>query len=112
MGKRQMRNRVFHQARVADMVFEGIMTGSGPTLSCQMNGSVALGVSGLRQFQLTAIGSRRPPPPDWWVVRLAKMYASYDPYLPRWYERAIIEAGALSAWSQPLRPLGKGTAWP
>jgi hypothetical protein len=152
-----MRNRVFHQARIADMMFEGVMTGSGPALSCQMNGSVALGVSGLRQFQPQAFGSRRPPParlvgreiprrgthlvvladgkgdpsdrirhhyfftsPAWdalrqWVMhhpRLAKMYASYDPYLPRWYERAIIEAGALSAWSQPLRPPGRGTAWP
>jgi hypothetical protein len=175
MGERQMRNRVFHQARIADMAFEGVMTGSGPSLSCQMNGSVALGVSGLRQFQPTVIGSRRPPPPGWWVVkyyveeriflpnfdhaairelsnefglviladgkgdpsdrirqhyfftspawdalrrwvmhhpRLAKAYASYDPYLPRWYERAIMEAEALSAWSQPLRPPGRDTAWP
>lgn len=175
MGKQQMRNRVFHQARIADMMFEGVMMGSGPILSCQMNGSVALGVSGLRQFQPAAIGSRRPPPPGWWVVkyyveeriflpnfdhaairelsdefglvvladgevdpsdrirhhyfftspawdalrqwvmhppRLAKTHASYDPYLPRWYERAIIEAGALSAWSRPLRPPRGDTAWP
>ena len=69
IGKRQMRNRVFHQARIAGVMFEGIMTGSGPTLSCQMNGSVALGVSGLRQFQPEALGSRRPPPPGWWVVK-------------------------------------------
>ena len=51
MGKRQMRNRVFHQARIAGMTFEGVMTGSGPTLSCPTNGGVALGVSGLRHFQ-------------------------------------------------------------
>ncbi len=175
MGKQQMRNRVFHQARIADMIFEGVMTGSGPALSCQMNGSVALGVSGLRQFQPTAIGSRRPPPSGWWVVkydveeriflpsfdqaairklsdefglvvladgksdpterirqhyfftspawegvrqwvtqhpRLAKTHASYDPYLPRWYERAILEARALSAWSQPRRPPERDAAWP
>jgi hypothetical protein len=34
-----------------------------------------------------------------WVAahpRLARTYAPYDPYLPRWYERAIFEAGALS----------------
>ena len=49
-----MRNRVFHQARIAGMMFEGVITGSGPALSCQMNGSVALGVSGLRQFQPAA----------------------------------------------------------
>jgi hypothetical protein len=154
-----MRNRIFHQARIGGMMFEGIMTGSGPTLSCQMKGGVALGVSGLRQFQPKALGSRRPPRPGWWVVkyhveeriflpnfdhaairelsdafglviladntvnpsdrvrqpyfftspawealrqwatthpRLARTYAPYDPYLPRWYERAIFEAGALS----------------
>jgi hypothetical protein len=34
-----------------------------------MNGDVALGVSGLRQFQPKALGSRRPPPPGWWVVK-------------------------------------------
>ena len=174
MGKRQMRNRVFHQARIADMTFEGVMSGSGPTLSHPMNGSVALGVSGLRQFQPQAVGSRRPPPSGWWVVkyhveeriflpgfdraairelsdefglviladgesdpsdrvrqhyfftspawdalrqwvmrhpRLAKACASYDAYLPRWYERAIIEAGALSASPRPLRPPGRGVAW-
>ena len=64
-----MRNRVFYRATIADMLFEGVMTGSGPTLSCQVNGSVALGVSGLRQFQPEALGSRRPPPPGWWVVK-------------------------------------------
>jgi len=169
-----MHNRVFHQAKIADMMFEGVMTGSGPTLSCRMNGSVALGVSGLRQFQPQALGSRRPPPSGWWVVkyhveeriflpgfdraairelsdefglvvladdnvdpsdrirqhyfftspawdalrqwgihhpRLARTYAPYDPYLPRWYDRAIIEAGALSASPPPLQPPGRGTAW-
>jgi hypothetical protein len=83
-----MRNRVFHQARIADMMFEGVMTGSGPTLSCQMNGSVALGVSGLRQFQLTAIGSRRPPPPDWWVV---KYHGEGRIFLPDFDHAAIRE---------------------
>ena len=171
-----MRNRVFHQARIAGVMFEGIMTGSGPTLSCQISGSVALGVSGLRRFQPEALGSRRPPPSGWWVVkyrieeriflpdfdraairelsdafglvvltdgeadpsdrirqhyfftspawdalsqwviehpRLAKTYAPYDPYLPRWYERAVIEAGALSASTPSLRPpeRNRGNAW-
>jgi hypothetical protein len=169
-----MRNRVFHQASISGMTFEGVMTGSGPTLSCPTTGDVALGVSGLRQFQPQALGSRRPPPPGWWVVkyyveeriflpgfdraairilsdefglviladdtvnpsdrirqhyfftspawealrqwvmhhpRLARTYAPYDPYLPRWYERAIIEAGALSASPKPLRPPGRGDAW-
>jgi hypothetical protein len=169
-----MRNRVFHQARIDGMIFEGVMTGSGPTLSCQMSGSVALGVSSLRRFQPEVIGSRRPPPHGWWVVkyhaeeriflpdfdraavcelsdefglvvladdsvdpsdrirqhyfftspawdalrqwvvdhpRLAKTYAPCDPYLPRWYQRAIIEAGAFSAWSLSPQPPGRGSAW-
>ena len=169
-----MRNRVFHQARIAGIAFEGVMTGSGPTLSGRANGGVALGVSGLRQVQPETLGSRRPPPPGWWVVkyhveeriflpdfdraavrelsdefglvvladgtvdpsdrirqhyfftspawdalrqwvmhhpRLARTYAPYDPYLPGWYERAIVETGALSAWPPPLRPPGRGTAW-
>jgi hypothetical protein len=49
-----------------------------------------------------------------WVVehpRLARRYAPCDPYLPRWYERAIIEAGAFSASSPPLRSPGRGTPW-
>lgn len=54
-----MRNRIFHQRTIAGMTFEGVMTGSGPAISCQTNGSVALGVSGLRQFQPTALGTRR-----------------------------------------------------
>ena len=34
-----------------------------------------------------------------WVTkhpRIAKVHAKYDPYLPRWYERAIAEAAVLS----------------
>jgi hypothetical protein len=42
-----MRNRIFHQARIAGMMFDGIITASGPALSCRSSGSVALGVSGL-----------------------------------------------------------------
>jgi hypothetical protein len=169
-----MHNRIFHQASVAGMMFEGVITASGPALSCRSNGSVALGVSGLRRFQPESLGSRRPPPPGWWVVkyhveeriflpgfdpaairdlsdefglliladdtaypsdrirqhyfftspawealcqwvtqhpRLVRTYAPYDPYLPRWAERAIIAAGTPSAWPQPLRPAGGGAAW-
>jgi hypothetical protein len=139
-----------------------------------MNGGVALGVSGLRQFQPKALGSRRPPPSGWWVVkyyveariflpdfdrdaihelsdefglvvladdavdpsdrvrqnyfftspaweglrqwvtehpRLARTYAPYDPYLPLWCQRAIIEAAALSASPPSLLSPGRGTAW-
>ena len=173
-GATRMRNRIFHQARIAGMMFDGIITASGPTLSCPCNGSVALGVSGLRRFQPESLGSRRPPPPGWWVVkyhveeriflpdfdaaairnlseefglviladdavdpsdrirqhyfftspawdalrqwvmdhpRLARTYAPYDPYLPRWAERAVIAAGARAAWPQPLRPAERGAAW-
>jgi hypothetical protein len=48
MGKTAVRNRIFHQARIAGMTLEGVMSGSGPSLSHPMNGGVALGVSGLR----------------------------------------------------------------
>ena len=169
-----MGNRIFHQARIAGMMFEGIITASGPALSCRSGGSVALGVSGLRRVQPEPLGSRPPPPPCWWVVkyhaeeriflpdfdlaairelsdafglviladdavdpsdrirqhyfftspawdalclwvmhhpRLARTYARYDPYLPRWAERAIIAAGTDAAWPQPPRPAERGTAW-
>jgi hypothetical protein len=29
MGATSMRNRVFHQARIAGMIFEGVITGGG-----------------------------------------------------------------------------------
>ena len=169
-----MGNRIFHQARIAGMMFDGIITASGPALSCRSSGSVALGVSGLRRFQPESLGSRRPPPPGWWVVKyhveeriflpdfdaaairnlsdefglviladdavdpsdrirqhyfftspawdaltrwatrhphLARKCAGYDPYLPGWHQRAIVAAGALAAWPQPLRPAGRGAAW-
>jgi hypothetical protein len=61
------------------MMFEGVVTGSGPTLFCQTNGSVALGVYGLRQFQPQALGSRHPPPPGWWVVKYCQIASNSDP---------------------------------
>jgi hypothetical protein len=64
-----MRNRMFHQARIGGMAFDGIISGDGPYLSCQLNGGVALGVSGLRQFQPGSSGTRRIPPFGWWVVK-------------------------------------------
>lgn len=141
------------------MIFEGVISGDGPYLSCQMSGGVALGPAGLRYFQPKAPGTRRVPPLGWWVVkyhqeeriflpgfslasvrslsnefglpvleepgfdppndvrreyfftspawdalrlwvtrhpRLARSGAAYDPYLPGWYDRAIVEAGALA----------------
>ncbi len=83
-----MRNRVFHEARIAGMMFEGVMTGSGPSLSCQMNGGVALGVCGLRRFQPEAIGTRRPPPAGWWVV---KYHGEERIFLPDFSAAAIRE---------------------
>jgi hypothetical protein len=169
-----MRSRIFHRARIAGMMFEGIITASGPALSCRSSGSVALGVCGLRRFQPESPGSRRPPPTGWRVVkyqveeriflpdfdraailslsddfglviladdsvdpsdrirrhyfftspawdglrqwvrghpRLARTYAPCGSYLPRWTERAIIEAGTRAVWPQPLRPAGRDTAW-
>jgi hypothetical protein len=174
MGQQPMRNRVFHQARIAGITFEGIISADGPYIASSTTGGVALGVSALRDFQPEALGPRHAPPSGWWVVkyyieeriflphfdrdairelsdefglviladgsvdpsdrvrqhyfftspaweglrqwavehpRLARRYASYDPYLPRWYERAIIEAGALSASPPPLRTSSRGTAW-
>jgi hypothetical protein len=46
-----MRNRIFHQARIGDLTFDSVISGDGPYLSRQLNGEVALGVSGLRHFQ-------------------------------------------------------------
>lgn len=170
-----MRNRVFHQVRIAGITFEGIISADGPYIASSTAGGVALGVSALRDFQPEALGSRHASPFGWWVVkyyseeriflphfdrnairdlsdefglmvladntvdpsdrirqdyfftspaweglrqwviehpRLAKTCAPYDPYLPRWYERAIIESGALSASPPPpLRTPGTGTPW-
>ena len=154
-----MRNRTFHQVSIASMTFEGVISGDGPYLLCQMNGGVALGPAGLRYFQPTTPGTRCIPPLGWWVVkyhneeriflpdfnraaihtlsnefglpvleepgfdpsddvrreyfftspawdalrlwvtrhpRLARSRSACDPYLPGWYDRAIIEAKALT----------------
>jgi hypothetical protein len=155
-----MNNRIFHQVRIAGMTFDGIIAGDGPSLSCRMSGSVALGVSSLRYFQPGSWGLRRTPPCGWWVVkydheeriflpgfdhaairtlsdefglpvltedgfdpfdsvrrdyiltspawdslrqwvtrhpRLAKAHAACDPYLPGWYDRAMVEVRALAS---------------
>jgi len=154
-----MRNRIFHQVSIGGMTFEGVISGDGPYLSCQMSGGVALGPAGLRYFQPATPGTRRGLPLGWWVVkydheervflpafglaavrtlsnefglpvldepgfdpfddvrreyfftspawdalrlwvirhpRLAKARAACDPYLPGWYDRAIVEARALA----------------
>jgi hypothetical protein len=56
-----MRNRVFHQARIAGRTFEGVISGDGPYLSCQMNGGVAIGPAGLRHFQPEPWAIHRAP---------------------------------------------------
>jgi hypothetical protein len=81
-----MRNQVFHRVGIGGMMFEGIMTGRGPTLSCPTAGGVVLGVSGLRQFLPKALGSHRPPPPGWWVV---KYHVEERIFLPD-FDRAAI----------------------
>ena len=50
------------------MTFEGVISGDGPYLSCQMNGGVALGPAGLRHFQPEPWTCRRALPRGWWVV--------------------------------------------
>lgn len=65
-----MDNRVFHRATIARLTFEGIMTASGPSVECRAGSGVALGVSGLRQFQPeTAPHRRNEPRCGWWVVK-------------------------------------------
>ena len=81
-----MHNRVFHQARIGGMTFDGIVAGDGPYLSCRMNGGVALGVSGLRYFQPLHEGTHRTPPLGWWVV---KYHREERIFLPRFDRDAI-----------------------
>lgn len=64
-----MRNRTFHRATIGGVAFEGILSGDGPYLSCQTDGGVALGVSGLRQYQPATETRRHVRPFGWWVVK-------------------------------------------
>jgi hypothetical protein len=81
-----LRNRIFHQARIAGMTCEGIISGDGPYLSCQMNGGVALGPAGLRYFQPEPWGTRRTLPLGWWVV---KYYNEERIFLPDFNRAAV-----------------------
>jgi len=63
-----MRNRMFHQCSIGGMAFEGIVSADGPCLSRHTKGGVALGVSGLRQFQPPE-SRRHRPAFGWWVVK-------------------------------------------
>jgi hypothetical protein len=65
-----MRNRMFHQVRIGGMTFEGVIATDGPYLSTEAGG-VALGVSGLRQFQPSTHTVRHTLPRGWWVVKYA-----------------------------------------
>ena len=62
-------NHVFHQVKIAGMTFRGIVSGDGPFLSCLHNGGVALGVSGLREFQPAFGMLHHGSPFGWWVVK-------------------------------------------
>jgi hypothetical protein len=64
-----MRNRIFHQVRIAGITFEGLISADGPYISASTAGGVALVVSALRHFQPETVGSRRPQPAGWWVVK-------------------------------------------
>jgi len=64
-----MRNRIFHQAMIAGITFEGMISADGPHIRASTTGGVALGVSALRHFQPEAVGPRRSPPAGWWVVK-------------------------------------------
>lgn len=64
-----VRNRVFHQATIAGLAFDGIISADGPYVSCQAAGGVALGVSGLRQFKPDMLFSRHEDRFGWWVVK-------------------------------------------
>ena len=84
-----MHNRVFHQARIGGMTFDGIVAGDGPYLSCRMNGGVALGVSGLRYFQPLPEGTHRTPPLGWWVVKYHREERIFLPGFDRDAIRAL-----------------------
>ncbi len=60
-----MRNRMFHQASIAGLTFDGIISADGPYVSCRASGGVALGVSGLRQFQPLGDTARHAMPFGW-----------------------------------------------
>ena len=64
-----VRNRVFHQATIAGLTFDGIISADGPYISCQAGGGVALGVSGLRQFKPDMLSFRHEARFGWWVVK-------------------------------------------
>jgi len=64
-----MRNRIFHQVRIAGITFEGLISADGPYISASTAGGVALVVSALRYFQPETVGSRRPQLAGWWVVK-------------------------------------------
>ncbi len=64
-----MSNRIFHTANVGGYLFEGVLSGDGPYISCeQARGGVALGVCGLRKFSPTDLGGREMAA-GWWVVK-------------------------------------------
>jgi hypothetical protein len=81
-----MRNRVFHQATIGGITFEGIISADGPYIVSSTIGGVALGVSALRNFQPDASGLRRAPPSGWWVV---KYYGEARIFLPDFDQVAI-----------------------
>lgn len=64
-----MRNRIFYQTKIAGVNFEGIVSADGPYLSGDLDGGVALGVSGLRQFQPPPGTKPIGQPFGWWVVK-------------------------------------------
>ena len=53
-----MKNGVFHQASIAGLTFEAILSADGPYLSCHQGGGLAFGIPGLRQFQPPAETAR------------------------------------------------------
>jgi hypothetical protein len=83
-----MHNRIFHQAEINGITFEGIVSADGPYISSSTAGGVALGVSALRHFQPDASGAGRYPPAGWWVV---KYYGEARIYLPGFDRAAIRE---------------------
>jgi len=75
-----MRIRNFHQATIAGITFEALISADGPYISSSTVGGVALGVSALRHFQPDeSCAGRGPPPAGWWVV---KYYGEARIFLP------------------------------
>ena len=108
-----VRNGVFHQADIAGLTFDGIISADGPYVSCR-TGGVALGVSGLRQFEPDVPSSRHQPPCGWWVVKYTgEARIGLPGFSKAAIQRLSDEFGLVILTKRDLAPAGRITspAW-